>query len=69
LSTTKSGESFRDCLGEGESQSSDDAVSGVCSTRCMEYSVYAILGVCGTCCMLYSVSTHDLDRERQSGMT
>jgi len=40
------------------------AVLGVCCTRCMLYSVYAVLGVCCTRCMLYSVSTHDHDMER-----
>jgi len=35
----------RDWLGAGDSRSWDDAVPGVCSTRCMLYSVYAILGV------------------------
>jgi len=46
---------MRDWLGAGDSQSWDDAVRGVCSTRCMLYSVYAVLGVCCTRCMLYSV--------------
>jgi len=39
----------------GESRSWDDAVLGVCSTRCMQYLMYAVLGVCSTQCMLYSV--------------
>jgi len=30
-------------------------ILGVCRTRCMLYSVYAVLGVCCTWCMLYSV--------------
>jgi len=34
----------------GDSRSWDDAVRGVCSTRCMLY-----FGVCCTRCMLYSV--------------
>jgi len=46
---------MRDSLGAGDSRSWDDAVLGVCSTRCMLYSVYAVLGVCCTRCMLYSV--------------
>jgi len=29
-------------------------ILGVCGTRCMLYSVYAVLGVCWTRCMLYS---------------
>jgi len=35
---------IRDWLGAGDSRSWDDAVSGVCRTRCMLYSVYAVLG-------------------------
>ena len=33
-------------LAAGDSRSCDDAVLGVCSTRYMQYSVYAVLGVC-----------------------
>jgi len=40
------------------------SILGWCSTRCMQYSVYAVLGVCCTRCMLYSVSTHDYGMER-----
>ena len=36
---------MRDWLGAGGSQSWDDAVCGVCSTQCMQYSVYAVLRV------------------------
>jgi len=41
---------MRDWLGAGDSRSLDDeysvyAVFGVCCTRCMLYSVYAVLGV------------------------
>ena len=39
-------------------------ISGVCFTRCMLYSVYAVLGVCYTRCMLHSVLTHDHGMER-----
>jgi hypothetical protein len=46
---------MRDWLGAGDSRSWDDRVLGVCSTRCMQYSVYAVLGVCSTRCMQYSV--------------
>jgi len=46
---------MRDWQGAQDSRSSDDAVRGVCSTRCMQYSVYAVLGVCSTRCMQYSV--------------
>jgi len=46
---------MRDWLGAGDSRSWDDAVRGVCSTQCMQYSVNAVLGECCTGCMLYSV--------------
>jgi hypothetical protein len=36
---------MRDWLGAGDSRSWDGAVVGVCSTRCTQFSVYAILGV------------------------
>jgi hypothetical protein len=36
---------MRDWLGAGVSRCCDDAVRGVCSMRCMQYSVYAVLGV------------------------
>jgi len=46
---------MRDWLGVGDCQTWNDAVHGVCCTRCTLYSVYAVLGVHCTQCMLYSV--------------
>jgi len=51
---------MRDWRGAGVSRFWDDAVCGVCSTQCMQYSVYAVLGVCCTRCMLYSVNAVDV---------
>jgi len=48
---------MRDCLGAGYSQSSDDAVHGICSTQFILHLVYTGLGVRCTWCMLYSVYT------------
>jgi len=41
---------MRDWQGAGDRRSWDDAVLGVCSARCMQYSVYAVLSVCCTRC-------------------
>jgi len=60
---------MRDWLGAADSRWWNDAVSGVCGTRCMLYSVSAVLGVCCTGCMLYSVLTLHHGPERWRGMT
>jgi hypothetical protein len=60
---------MRDWLGAGDSRCWDDAVRGVCSTRSMQFAVYAVLSVCCTRCMLYSVLTLDHGMERSRGMT
>ena len=46
---------MRNRLGAGDSQSPDDAVLSVCSSQCMQYSVYAVHTVCSTGGMLYLV--------------
>jgi hypothetical protein len=40
---------------ERQAGSKRQSMLGWCSTRCMQYSVYAVLGVCSTRCMQYSV--------------
>jgi len=55
---------LRDWLRVGDSRSWDDAVRGVWSPQCIQYSVDAVLGECCTRCMLYSVSTLDHRMER-----
>jgi len=60
---------MRDWLGAGDRRCWDGAVPGVCSTRCILYSVYAVLSICCTWCMLYSVLTIDHSMERKTGMT
>ena len=43
-------------LGAGDSWSWDNAVCGVCSTQCIQYSAYAVLGLCGTWCWLLIIA-------------
>jgi len=50
---------MRDWLGAGDSRSWDDAVRGVCSTRCMQYAVYAVLGV-NSCSRHGEIESDDL---------
>jgi len=51
----------RDWLGAGDSCCWDDAGCGVCSTQCMEYSVYAVLGVWCTRCYFLIIAWRDGD--------